>query len=73
MKQCDCDIFIVVHHHQHDKIYSYTSSETNFSIDRVSKLILKEMQSAAFLNKNKKFEEVNFPELKADIEKINEL
>jgi hypothetical protein len=43
VKQCDCDVYIVVKNHQLDKIYSYTSSETDFSIDKVAKCVLKEL------------------------------
>ena len=38
-KQCDCDVFILVHKKDSDNIFSY-SSHANFDLDRVSQLIL---------------------------------
>ena len=66
----ECDVFIVVHHRKQDKIYSYTTDETNFSIDRVCHLVLHEMQSSGFLNKNKMYENVNFKNIQAQMEEM---
>ena len=68
-KQCLSDIFIVVHNKENDKIYTY-ANDKNFTLQRISELILRDLSTGAFLNKNKIFEEVDFEKVKQDIMKI---
>ena len=63
VKGCSCDVFIVVHHKESNKIYTYQNDE-RFSLERVSGLILKDVRERGFLNKNKKFEETDFTTVK---------
>lgn len=69
IKNCPSDIFIVIHHKENDKIYTYTSDK-NFTLQKISELILRDLSTGAFLNKNKKFEDVDFEKAKLDIMKI---
>lgn len=58
-KSINCDVFITIHYKDNDKIYTYANDQ-NFTIGKVSELILRDMTTSAFLNKNKKFEDVDF-------------
>ena len=69
VKSCPTDIFIVVHHKENDKIYTY-ANDINFTLQKVSELILRDLSSGSFLNKNKKFEDVDFEKTRQDIMKI---
>jgi hypothetical protein len=62
-KSINCDVFITIHYKENDKIYTYANDQ-NFTIGKVSELILRDMTTSAFLNKNKKFEDVDFDQVK---------
>ena len=64
----ECDVFVVLHHKQQDRIYSYSSNEIDFTIEKVTKLILNELHLGSDLDRNKKFTEVNFLQVKRDLE-----
>ena len=72
VKSVDCDIFITIHYKDNDKIYTYANDE-KFTIDRVSDLILRDMSTGAFLNKNKKFEDVDFDKVKRNIKNMSNM
>ena len=72
VKSVDCDIFITIHYKDNDKIYTYANDQ-NFTIDKVSDLILRDMSTGAFLNKNKKFEDVDFDKVKRNISKMSNM
>ena len=72
VKSINCDIFITIHYKENDKIYTYANDQ-NFTIGRVSELILRDMTTSAFLNKNKKFEDVDFDQVQQQVKKINGL
>ena len=56
---CNSDVFIIVHHKDSNKIFSFTSQK-DFTLQRISELVLRDVQQGAFLNKNKKFEHTDF-------------
>ena len=70
VKSINCDVFITIHYKENDKIYTYANDQ-NFTIGRVSELILRDMTTSAFLNKNKKFEDVDFDQVQQQVKKIN--
>ena len=59
VKGFDCDVFVVIHKKNDDKVYSYSSDETNFSLDSVCTLLLKDLARNRLLNKNKKFKDID--------------
>jgi hypothetical protein len=63
IKQCPSEIFIVIHHKENDKIYTY-ASDKNFTLQKVTELILRDLSTGSFLTKNKKFEDVDFEKTK---------
>lgn len=69
VKSVNCDVFITIHFKENDKIYTYANDQ-NFTLARVSDLILRDMSTGAFLNKNKKFEDVDFEKVRRDIKQI---
>ena len=58
-----------MHHKENDKIYTY-ANDKNFTLQRISELILRDLSNGCFLNKNKKFEDVDFEKTRQDIMKI---
>ena len=71
-KSINCDVFITIHYKENDKIYTYANDQ-NFTIGKVSDLILRDMTTSAFLNKNKKFEDVDFDQVKQKVRKISDI
>ena len=69
VKSVNCDVFITIHFKENDKIYTYANDQ-NFTLAKVSDLILRDMSTGAFLNKNKKFEDVDFEKVQRDIKQI---
>ena len=69
VKSVNCDVFITIHFKENDKIYTYANDQ-NFTLAKVSDLILRDMSTGAFLNKNKKFEDVDFEKVRRDIKQI---
>ena len=61
-----------MHYKENDKIYTY-ANDKNFNLQRISELILRDLSTGAFLNKNKKFEDMDFLKTKQDIMKIGQM
>ena len=72
-KSFDCDVFILVHEFSQDKIYPYSSNEKEFTIEKITSLILREMREGLFLKKNRMFEDSNFKNLNNDISELSKL
>lgn len=53
------DVFIVIHNKEIDKIYSHSTSK-DFSLEKITALILREVQTGAFLKKNQIHEQTDF-------------
>ena len=62
-------MFILVHHKDSDKIFSF-SSDPGFTLEKISTLVLRDVQQASFLKKTKKFETTDFDRVKRNIEQI---
>ena len=52
-----------------DKIYTHTTNKT-FTLQRISELILKDVQEGAFLKKNNKFEDMDWNQINRNVENI---
>lgn len=58
-KTCNAQLFIAIYKVEDEKMYTY-QTDNEFNLQRVTELILNDVQTGAFLNKNKKFEDVDF-------------
>lgn len=61
-----------MHQKENDKIYTFTN-DRNYSLERVSDLILRDLRSGSFLKKNRKFEGTDFQHVKQNIKDIDKL
>jgi len=59
VKQCNSDVFIIVHQKDSDKIFSFTSKD-EFNLEKISFLILRDIQSGSYLKKNRKYTDTDF-------------
>lgn len=66
-KKFETDVFIVIHQKQSDKIYAFTSDK-NYSLERISDLILRDVRAGAFLKKNRIFEDTDFQQVKQNVQ-----
>ena len=55
-------MFIIVHQKTTDKIFSFTSDQ-EFTLEKISGLILRDVERSNYLKKNKKYHDVNFEEV----------
>lgn len=67
--QCNSEIFLVVYQKDMDKIYTHTTNKT-FTLQRITELILKDVQEGAFLKKNNKFEDMDWDQINRNVENI---
>ena len=72
VKGCNSQVFIIVHNSDTDKMFSFTSDE-KFNLEKISRLVLRDVQQGAFLHKNKKFVEEDFEQIKNNIMQIQEI
>ena len=72
VKYCNSEVFIIVHNKDSDKIFSFTSDKT-FNLEKISSLVLRDVQQAAFLHKNKKFTDEDFDKIMQNIKKIQSI
>lgn len=72
-RQSNCEVFFVIHHKELDKVFTYTSSEKDFPLERATYLILRDVQASAFLNKNKKFEETDFEQVRKNVKQYTQI
>jgi len=61
-----------VHNKDTDKLFSFTS-DVSFNLEKVSGLVLRDVQQGAFLDKNKKFVDEDFEKIKQNIMQIQEI
>lgn len=52
-----------------NKIYTHTTNKT-FTLQRITELILKDVQEGAFLKKNNKFEDMDWDQINRNVENI---
>ena len=69
VRYCNSEVFIIVHNHDSDKIFSFTSDK-NFDLEKISDLVLRDCQQGAYLNKNRKFENTDFEKVKHNLNEI---
>lgn len=69
MRSCDSEVFICVYKKDLKKVYTYQTSDS-FSLEVVTDLILKEVQSSSFLKKNSAFENVCFDKVQDNVDQI---
>ena len=72
VRYCNSEVFIIVHNHDSDKIFSFTSDK-NFNLEKISTLVLRDCQQGAYLNKNRKFEHTDFEKVKNNITQIQKI
>jgi len=53
---CNCEIFVSVFNQETGKIFCYTSND-KFNLEKISKLVLRDVRDGPALSKNKKFVE----------------
>lgn len=71
-KKFQANVFIAIHQKESDKIYTFTN-DNNYSLERVSDLIRRDVCSGAFLKKNRAFEETDFQHVKQNIKVIEKI
>lgn len=69
VKYCNSEVFIIVHKKDSDKIFSFTSDKT-FNLEKISTLVLRDVQQSAILQKNKKFQTEDFDKIMSNIKQI---
>lgn len=69
VRYCNSEVFIIVHNHDSDKIFSFTSDK-NFDLEKISDLVLRDCQQGAYLNKNRKFDNTDFEKVKHNLNEI---
>jgi molecular chaperone DnaK (HSP70) len=69
VKYCNSEVFIIVHKKDSDKIFSFTSDKT-FNLEKISSLVLRDVQQSAILQKNKKFQTEDFDKIMSNIKQI---
>ena len=72
VRSCNSDVFIIVHHKDTDKIFSFTS-DRGFTLERISTLVLRDVQQGASLKKNKQYEETDFLQVKRNVEEMERI
>ena len=72
VRYCNSEVFIIVHNLDSDKIFSFTSDK-DFDLEKISDLVLRDCQQGALLNKNRKFENVDFDKVKHNITQIQNI
>ena len=69
VKYCNSEVFIIVHKKDSDKIFSFTSDK-QFNLEKISTLVLRDVQQSAILQKNKKFATEDFDKIMSNIKQI---
>ena len=72
VKNCNSEVFIIVHNKDTDKLFSFTS-DRQFNLEKISELVLRDVHQGAVLKKTKKFESENFEAIKNNIMKIQSI
>ena len=66
VRYCNSEVFIIVHNKDTDKLFSFTSDQ-QFNLEKISALVLRDVQQGAMLKKTKKFENENYDNIKRNI------
>ena len=66
VKYCNSDVFIIVHQKDNDKIFSFSSAQ-DFNLEKISALVLRDVQSNAYLKKFRKFEDTDFEKVNQNV------
>jgi len=69
---CNSQVFISIFNNETGKIFSFTSHE-EFNLEKITQLVLRDVQFGASLNKNKKFLEENFENIKTNLKSMQDL
>jgi hypothetical protein len=72
VKSCNSDVFIIVHQKDTDKIFSFTS-DRKFTLEKISELVLRDVQQASLLKKNQQYKDMDFEKVKRNIEDLSRL
>ena len=72
VKGCHADVFIIVHQRDTDKIFSFTS-DRDFTLEKISGLVLRDVQQGQYLKKNMVYRDTDFELVKRNIEKSQRL
>lgn len=69
VRSCNSDVFIIVHQKDTNKIFSFTSDK-DFDLERISTLVLRDVQQGIYLKKNMMYKTTDFDLVKRNIEQI---
>lgn len=69
---CNSQVFISIFNNETGKIFSFTSHD-QFNLEKISQLVLRDVQYGAGLNKNRKFLEQDFEKIKTNLQHVQEL
>jgi len=69
---CNSQVFISIFNNETGKIFSFTSHE-EFNLEKITELVLRDVQYGATLNKNKKFLEEDFEKIKGNLKNMNQM
>jgi len=72
VRSCNSDVYIIVHHKDSDKIFSFTS-HPGFTLEKISTLVLRDVQQGASLKKNKQYEDTDFLLVKRNVEEMDRI
>lgn len=69
VKSCNSDVFVLVHQKDTDKIFSF-SSHRNFDLEKISELVLRDVQQGLYLKKNAMYKDTDFDRVKRNVEEM---
>lgn len=69
---CNSQVFVSIFNNETGKIFSFTSHD-EFNLEKISQLVLRDVQYGAGLNKNKKFLEQDFEKIKFNLNHIQKI
>jgi hypothetical protein len=69
---CNSQVFISIFNNETGKIFSFTSHE-EFNLEKITQLVLRDVQFGASLNKNKKFLEEDFEKIRTSLKTMQDL
>ena len=72
VRQCNSDCYVIVHHKDSDKIFSFTSGR-DFTLEKIAGLVLRDVQQGQSLKKNQKYNAVNWQQVNASVAQIKRL
>ena len=72
VRHCNSEVFIIVHNNDTEKLFSFTS-DREFNLEKISDLVLRDVQEGALLKKTKKFKGENFENIKNNLTAIKKI